>query len=215
MGSKPCVYSTLNYPYENTFPCNFTNIHSKYYCPIGYACIDSSEESLTPFSCHSEELHCNMNCTSVILDLPLMNGNETARIFEDSTSIWSVYSSAFSMVFFVCLAIVLMILTWIPQIRRTKKVFIYIFMIWICMIFLGVGIVIGGSIFISTTPYYLYNYSDCFSDDFSYDIRTVAILSDIHFICFLIQILIIVFLLIFTSIHGHFFWFVFLAQELK
>ena len=20
--SKPCVYSTLNYPYENTFPCN-------------------------------------------------------------------------------------------------------------------------------------------------------------------------------------------------
>ena len=131
-----------------------------------------------------------------------MNGNETARIFEDSTSIWSVYSSAFSMVFFVCLAIVLMILTWIPQIRRTKKVFICIFMIWICMIFLGVGIVIGGSIFMATTPYWTTNNSDCFSGDIVSPMATVAHIATGHFILFIYQGIFVVFSILLIVAHG-------------
>merc|ERR1711862_205906 len=118
------------------------------------------------------------------------------------TSIWSVYFSAFSMVFFVCLAIVLMILTWIPQIRRTKKVFICIFMIWICMIFLGVGIVIGGSIFMATTPYWTTNNSDCFSGDIVSPMATVAHIAIGHFILFIYQGIFVVFSILLIVFYG-------------
>ena len=116
-----------------------------------------------------------------------MNGNETARIFEDSTSIWSVYTSVFSMIFFVCLAIVLMFLTWISQIRTTKKAYICIFMIWICMIFMGIGIIIGGSIFIATTPYWMTNNSECFTGEIVSPMATIAHITTGHFILFIYQ----------------------------
>ena len=143
-----------------------TNTHSIHYCPEDYYC-EHSDDGPIPYSCYSKKNDCDSDCTRVVVDLPLMNGNETARIFEDSISIWSVNVSVFSMIFCICVTIVLVCLLYIPYIRSNKKSFIIIVLIYIFGFIMLVGVLIGGIIFMVTIPYYQKDYSECFSGDIS------------------------------------------------
>ena len=130
---------------------------------------------------------CNSDCEKVVIDLPLMNGNETARIFEDSISIWSVYTSSFSMVFCICLAIFLVCLLCIPSVRSNKKSFIIVILLYLIGFIMLVGVFAAGIIFLATTPYYREDYSDCFSGDVSSIFPKLSKIEEAHTMLFSFQ----------------------------
>ena len=105
---------------------------------------------------------------------------------ENATSIWSVYFSLPIYGFSLCLAVGLIFATWTPQLRFTNKAFITIFLIWICGLIMGLGIIIGGSIFISSTPQYLENTSVCYiNGDISSKMSTIENISFGQFMLFI------------------------------
>ena len=109
------------------------------------------ESSSITIGCKFRGETCDNNCNSIIFDLPLLNGNETTRIIEDSISIWSVYFSIGSMIVFLFVAIILLIITWIPPIRGTKIAYCTLYLFLLCGGIMGFGILIGSAIFIATS----------------------------------------------------------------
>lgn len=122
-----------------------------------------------------------------------MNGNETARIVEDTVSIWSVYVPVCFVAMCSSMVIVMASIALSPKIRYTKKSYFFTFFIHIIAIAMFIGVFIGGLIFLLTAPLVPdRDYSDCFKGDISSVLSTIPTINRIIDAFFAVEFLILV-----------------------
>ena len=153
------------------FFINILLLDSSLYCPKGYYC-DYNDDS-DVLVCFSDSIECYNDCINNILSLPLLNEDVGVRIMQDSISDWSFWIAALS---FVCVVPILILFAsiWHPRIRNTFKTKFVLSGMWFCIIIMSLGILIGGSIFLLTTPKYLKE--SCFQGDVITTINNFSII---------------------------------------
>ena len=118
---------------------------------------------------------------------------------DEAISSWSFYISLLSVILGIIITISLIGIICLPQIRNSKIAYIWIFMIWICSIFMGLGIIIGESIFIGTTPFHMYY--PCYSGELSSTLSSISTIQDIFMLFFIFQCMFTFFLSFISLFH--------------